>query len=134
MAGPWLPRRQARDTWHVARGRAAGLGHQACSPQHRQAHASAHAAPAPRLASHFSPWRTLELRKRCCSAPAVHVPPARHGPQVVQFLKAPEYSHFKRIVFDTAPTGHTLRLLSLPDFLDMSIGGAAEACVLAHVG
>lgn len=42
--------------------------------------------------------------------------------KVVQFLKAPEYSHFKRIVFDTAPTGHTLRLLSLPDFLDMSIG------------
>ena len=42
--------------------------------------------------------------------------------QVVQFLKAPEYSHFKRIVFDTAPTGHTLRLLSLPDFLDASIG------------
>ncbi|PNW69686.1 hypothetical protein CHLRE_24g755097v5, partial [Chlamydomonas reinhardtii] len=42
--------------------------------------------------------------------------------KVVQFLKAPEYSHFKRIVFDTAPTGHTLRLLSLPDFLDASIG------------
>ncbi|GLI62585.1 hypothetical protein VaNZ11_005259 [Volvox africanus] len=42
--------------------------------------------------------------------------------KVVQFLKALEYSHFKRIIFDTAPTGHTLRLLSLPDFLDMSIG------------
>ncbi|GFH18868.1 uncharacterized protein HaLaN_15738, partial [Haematococcus lacustris] len=43
-------------------------------------------------------------------------------PGVVQFLKAPEYAHFKRIIFDTAPTGHTLRLLSLPDFLDVSIG------------
>ncbi|KAL6762077.1 anion-transporting ATPase-like domain-containing protein [Haematococcus lacustris] len=42
--------------------------------------------------------------------------------KVVQFLKAPEYAHFKRIIFDTAPTGHTLRLLSLPDFLDVSIG------------
>ena len=41
---------------------------------------------------------------------------------MIQFLKNPEYSHFKRIVFDTAPTGHTLRLLSLPDFMDASIG------------
>jgi len=42
--------------------------------------------------------------------------------KVVQFLKAPQYAHFKRIIFDTAPTGHTLRLLTLPDFLDASIG------------
>ena len=40
----------------------------------------------------------------------------------MQFLKAPEYQQFERIVFDTAPTGHTLRMLSLPDFLDASIG------------
>ncbi|CAN1253042.1 ATPase GET3B [Linum perenne] len=33
-----------------------------------------------------------------------------------------EYSKFTRIVFDTAPTGHTLRFLSLPDFMDASIG------------
>jgi anion-transporting ArsA/GET3 family ATPase len=38
--------------------------------------------------------------------------------QVVQFLDSPEYSHFDRIIFDTAPTGHTLRLLTLPDFMD----------------
>ena len=43
--------------------------------------------------------------------------------KVVQFLKSPEYSHFQHIVFDTAPTGHTLRLLTLPDFLDKTIGG-----------
>ncbi|KAI5021357.1 hypothetical protein ZWY2020_055202 [Hordeum vulgare] len=39
--------------------------------------------------------------------------------KVIQFLEALEYS---RIGFDTAPTGHTLRVLSLPDFLDASIG------------
>ncbi|KAE7996989.1 hypothetical protein FH972_001665 [Carpinus fangiana] len=42
--------------------------------------------------------------------------------KVIQFLELQEYSMFTRIVFDTAPTGHTLRLLSLPDFLDASIG------------
>ncbi|KAF7820153.1 ATPase ARSA1-like [Senna tora] len=42
--------------------------------------------------------------------------------QVMQFLESREYNMFTRIVFDTAPTGHTLRLLSLPDFLDASIG------------
>ncbi|KAJ8768725.1 hypothetical protein K2173_023629 [Erythroxylum novogranatense] len=42
--------------------------------------------------------------------------------QVMQFVESQAYSSFTRIVFDTAPTGHTLRLLSLPDFLDASIG------------
>ncbi|KAK9796986.1 hypothetical protein WJX73_007189 [Symbiochloris irregularis] len=41
---------------------------------------------------------------------------------VVQFVKGPDYAHFTRIIFDTAPTGHTLRLLTLPDFLDASVG------------
>ncbi|KAG0476207.1 hypothetical protein HPP92_013048 [Vanilla planifolia] len=42
--------------------------------------------------------------------------------KVMQFLESEDYSIFTRIIFDTAPTGHTLRLLSLPDFLDASIG------------
>ena len=42
--------------------------------------------------------------------------------KVVSFLKDPAYRRFTRIIFDTAPTGHTLRLLSLPDFLDTSVG------------
>ncbi|KAL5831095.1 hypothetical protein ACOSQ4_016449 [Xanthoceras sorbifolium] len=42
--------------------------------------------------------------------------------KVMQFVESQEYSRFTRIVFDTAPTGHTLRLLSLPDFLDASLG------------
>ncbi|XP_052184110.1 ATPase GET3B-like isoform X2 [Diospyros lotus] len=42
--------------------------------------------------------------------------------KVVQFLELQEYSMITRIVFDTAPTGHTLRLLSLPDFMDSFIG------------
>ncbi|KAF2318497.1 hypothetical protein GH714_008363 [Hevea brasiliensis] len=47
--------------------------------------------------------------------------------KVMQFLESQEYSMFTRIVFDTAPTGHTLRLLSLPDFLDASIGKILKA-------
>jgi len=42
--------------------------------------------------------------------------------KVVKFLKDPKFAHFDRILFDTAPSGHTLRLLGLPDFLDQTIG------------
>ncbi len=46
--------------------------------------------------------------------------------KVIQFIESPEYQDYKRIIFDTAPTGHTLRLLSLPDFLDSFLGKAMK--------
>ncbi len=46
--------------------------------------------------------------------------------KVIQFIESPEYQDFKRIIFDTAPTGHTLRLLALPDFLDSFLGKAIK--------
>jgi len=42
--------------------------------------------------------------------------------QVVEFVKSEDYARFTRIIFDTAPTGHTLRLLSVPDFVEASLG------------
>lgn len=43
--------------------------------------------------------------------------------EIVKLLEGdPAYQKFDRIVFDTAPTGHTLRLLSLPEFLNGFVG------------
>mmetsp|Transcript_18352 Transcript_18352/g.26660 ORF Transcript_18352/g.26660 Transcript_18352/m.26660 type:complete len:538 (-) Transcript_18352:1902-3515(-) len=43
--------------------------------------------------------------------------------EIIKLIQGdPAYSKFDRIVFDTAPTGHTLRLLSLPDFMDSFLG------------
>ncbi|NHJ83828.1 MAG: ArsA family ATPase [Asgard group archaeon] len=39
-----------------------------------------------------------------------------------KLLEFIESSDFDLIIFDTAPTGHTLRLLSLPDYLDSFVG------------
>lgn len=41
--------------------------------------------------------------------------------QVVEFVKSEDYVKFTRIIFDTAPTGHTLRLLTVPDFVENSL-------------
>ncbi|KAF2564005.1 hypothetical protein F2Q70_00014652 [Brassica cretica] len=46
---------------------------------------------------------------------------ASPGIDEIAAISKAQYSRFTRIVFDTAPTGHTLRLLSLPDFYDSSI-------------
>lgn len=42
--------------------------------------------------------------------------------QVIRLMKNPDYAQFRCVVFDTAPTGHTLRLLTLPDFLNTGVG------------
>ncbi|MCY3411905.1 MAG: ArsA family ATPase [Candidatus Heimdallarchaeota archaeon] len=42
--------------------------------------------------------------------------------KVIQIIDHKEYQDFERIIFDTAPTGHTLRMLSLPEFLDSFMG------------
>lgn len=43
--------------------------------------------------------------------------------EIVKYIEGDaEYARFDRIVFDTAPTGHTLRLLALPDFLNGFFG------------
>ncbi len=43
--------------------------------------------------------------------------------EIIKYIEGDAaYQRFDRIVFDTAPTGHTLRLLSLPDFLDGFFG------------
>lgn len=43
--------------------------------------------------------------------------------EIIKYIQADsEYARFQRIVFDTAPTGHTLRLLALPDFLNGFFG------------
>jgi arsenite/tail-anchored protein-transporting ATPase len=53
--------------------------------------------------------------------------------KVVQFAQSEQYARFTRIIFDTAPTGHTLRLLALPDFVDASLLKIIRCCPAARL-
>jgi len=45
--------------------------------------------------------------------------------KVLRLVEAPDAKvHYDRVIIDTAPTGHTLRLLSFPDFLDAFLAKA----------
>ncbi len=73
--------------------------------------------------------RSFFRKKRDATAPCrgpealcTGIGACRRSPlQVLQFVKGEEYARFTRIVFDTAPTGHTLRLLTVPDFVEASL-------------
>ncbi|KAF4672832.1 hypothetical protein FOL47_011323 [Perkinsus chesapeaki] len=41
--------------------------------------------------------------------------------RLMQLLHSSQYAEFDRIVIDTAPTGHTLRLLTLPTFIQAAL-------------
>ena len=43
--------------------------------------------------------------------------------EIIKLIQGdPSFARFERVVIDTAPTGHTLRLLALPDFLNSFAG------------
>ena len=86
----------------------------------RRAHTRAHTLAHTRQKK-LTPTHTTQLGE-LLDTPPPGVDEAVAISKVVQFLLSDSYAHFDRIVFDTAPTGHTLRLLTLPDFLDASLG------------
>jgi arsenite-transporting ATPase len=50
-----------------------------------------------------------------------------------RFVKFMDDSEFDVVIFDTAPTGHTIRLLQLPvnwsDFIELSTSGSGQTCL-----
>jgi arsenite-transporting ATPase len=54
------------------------------------------------------------------------VPGTDEAAAVQQLLRFMDDDRFDRVVVDTAPTGHTLRLLELPDVMDSMVGRALK--------
>jgi Anion-transporting ATPase len=48
---------------------------------------------------------------------------------VIKLARSEQYQ-FDRVIIDTAPTGHTLRLLSFPDFLDHFLEKVSSSSML----
>ena len=50
---------------------------------------------------------------------------------VIELVKSEDCVYFTRIVFDTAPTGHMLRLLMMPELHEASLGSLI--CLLQDI-
>lgn len=66
----------------------------------------------------FSPREMIDTVKDLSSMPLEYA----EGLNFIKLFRSLQDSNFDKIVFDTAPTGHTLKLLELPDTLDSFLG------------
>jgi arsenite-transporting ATPase len=74
----------------------------------------------------FSPNIIIEIQRQLDAA--YHSPGAEEAAIFDKFIEIIDLvgSEYQRVVFDTAPTGHTLRLLSLPELMGRWLQGMIE--------